>query len=488
MNATQPIRRWALQTPDAIAYEFVDGKRIPYATFERTVDAVARRARAIGLRPGESAAIAHANHYRFIVAALALGRIGVAFAPASLSAHLTDVLLQDRGQPGNGCKRIVTFDEVWPDDSLSSDGAETASFHDDGAAILMHCPSSGTTGGPKFVPISHALAIRRIERDWLSPSVLAARAGCAGLRLACFITAGSSYGFSSILYALCGGGTVLQPINDPLDLQAWLVRSRVDHLVAPPIALGRMAEALPPVRAPSSLATIEAGGGTLAANVHNLVRDRMCANVFINYGSTECGRVAGAFASAILDAAGAVGYAYPGVEIEVVDDDDRSLPAGAEGIVRIRSDRNANGYLDNAKASDSTFRAGWVYPSDRGVLEADGLLRIVGRADDVINIGGGKVNPGAIEDAMMAMGGLREVAVFGAAADGGPAVICAAIVPIAPLHADTFHERCRERLGALAPALIMHVGALPRNANGKVLRHELTMMAVAANRKRAPSG
>ena len=488
MNATEPLRRSALQTPDAVAYEFADGTKVTYAAFDRTVDAVARRARAIGLRPGQSAVIASTNHHRFIVAALALGRIGVAFAPVMLPAHLTDVLLQDRGEPGNGCARIVAFDEVWPADSLSSGSAETESFHDDGAAILMHCPSSGTTGGgPKFVPVSHALALRRVDRDAFGSSVAAGGPGTAG-RQVCFITESSSYGFSSLLFVLGNGGTVLEPINDARDVPEWLVRLRVEHMVASPVALNRMAEALPPLRTANFLATIEAGGGTLAPNVHKLVSERMCANVVINYGSTECGRVAGAPASAMVGKAGAVGYAYPGVEIEVVDDDGNPLPAGREGVVRIRSERNASGYLDNAQAAAVTFRAGWVYPGDRGVVEADGLLRIVGRVDDVINIGGAKVNPETIEDAMMALGGVREVAAFGAAAEGGATVICAAIVPTAPIHADTYHQRCRERLGALAPALIMHLRALPRNANGKVLRHNLTKMAIEANRRQNPSG
>jgi acyl-coenzyme A synthetase/AMP-(fatty) acid ligase len=381
----------------------------------------------------------------------------------------------------------VVFDEVWPDDSLSNGSAETASFHDDGAAILMHCPSSGTTGGPKFVPVSHALAMRRVDPDAFGPNAAAAP-GSAGLRQACFITESSSYGFSSVLFVLSCGGTVLQPMPDARKVPEWLVRSRVGHMVASPIALQRMAEAMPPLRTPNFLATIEAGGGTLVPSVARLVSDRMCANVFINYGSTECGRVAGGLVSAMLGKAGAVGYAYPGVQIQVVDDDGKPLPAGGEGILRIRSERNANGYLDSARASAVTFRAGWVYPGDRGLLEADGLLRIAGRVDDVINIGGGKVNPETIENAMMAMGGVREVAVFGAAADGGVTVICAAIVPTAPLDADTYHQSCRERLGALAPALIVHMRALPRNSNGKVLRDKLAMIAVEANRRRNPSG
>jgi acyl-CoA synthetase (AMP-forming)/AMP-acid ligase II len=245
-----------------------------------------------------------------------------------------------------------------------------------------------------------------------------------------------------------------------------------------------MAEALPASRVPNFLKTVEAGGGTLVPSVRQMVSERMCANVFINYGSTECGRVAGAPATAMSGKAGAVGYPYPGVEIQLVDDDGEPLPAGYEGIVRIRSERNASGYLDDAQASLITFRDGWVYPGDRGVLEPDGLLRIVGRVDDVINLGGTKVNPEAIEEAMMALGGAREVAVFSASADGGVPVVCAAIVAKRPLHADRYHALCRERLGTQAPALIMHLRALPRNANGKVLRHELARMAVEANRTR----
>jgi len=483
MNATEPVRRWASQTPDAVAYESVTGVSITYAHLERTVDAVARRARSIGLLPGQTAAIAVANHYRFIVAALALGRIGVAFAPATLPAHLTDVLLQGRGTSENGCARIVAFDDVWPDTILRS-GVEPETMHDDGAAILMHCPSSGTTGGPKFVPVTHALALRRVDATAFGPGAGA----IAGVRQACYITAASSYGFSSVMFAFDCGGTVLQPIDEGRELAGWLLRSKVDRLVASPIALKRMAEALPAVRAPNHLATIEAGGGMLAPSVFELVRERMCANVFINYGSTECGRVAGAPASRIVGKPGAAGYAYPGVEIQTVDDDDAPLPAGREGIVRIRSERNASGYLDNTQASADTFRDGWVYPGDRGVVEADGLLRVVGRVDDVINLGGTKVNPQAIEDAIMALGDVREVAVFGASADGGATVICAVIVPTGTLDVDAYHRRYREQLGAHAPALVMQVGALPRNANGKVLRHELTRIAVEADRRRNTRG
>ena len=127
------------------------------------------------------------------------------------------------------------------------------------------------------------------------------------------------------------------------------------------------------------------------------------------------------------------------------------------------------------------FRNGWVYPGDRAVVGADGLLVIAGRTDDVINQGGVKVNPQALEDAIMALGSLREVAVFGVANDAGETSVCAAIVPTVPLDANAFHARVREGLGPRAPVFIMHMESLPRNANGKVLRTELARIARKAS-------
>jgi len=146
----------------------------------------------------------------------------------------------------------------------------------------------------------------------------------------------------------------------------------------------------------------------------------------------------------------------------------------------VRSPRIAGAYVGDPAGSARTFRDGWVYTGDRGSLDADGLLRIAGRADEVINRGGVKIHPGAVEDALVALGGVREAAAFGVTDDSGTVSLCAAIVPEVPLDADDFHARCRQWLGALAPVFIMHVPSLPRNVNGKVLRQELARMARAA--------
>ncbi len=183
---------------------------------------------------------------------------------------------------------------------------------------------------------------------------------------------------------------------------------------------------------------------------------------------------------------GAVGYAYPGVEIQIVGDGDLPLPAGQEGSIRIRSMQNASGYLDDLPATASAFRDGWVYPGDLGILEPDGLLRVTGRAAEVIDRGGARINPHEIEAAMMALGGVTEVAVFGAterAVDGAVVtLLCAAIVPIEPFDYKAFTRRCRERLGRDSPVFIIGMKQIPLNSSGKVHRQELERIALEARR------
>ena len=484
INVTEPISRQAALTPDRIAFVGATGVAATYTELERTVNGVATRLRELGIAPGQSAALAIRDLYPYIVVALALGRLGAAFAPVSLPVRLTDIALQDADSQGNGCEKTIMLSAVWPGDPAVQRDAATVAAHDGGAVTLMHCPSSGTTGTPKFVSVSHDLALRRVQARAQGLAGIAGGRGIGAARLACYISPSTSYGFSTLLVVLSGGGTVLEPNLSGPGMPSWLAGSGVNHIVASPIGLQKLVDVLPAQRGPSALTSIEVGGGLLSAHLYDLVRQRMCERVSINYGMTECGSVAGAPIAEVMGKPGAVGYAHHGVAVEIVDADDRPVSAGREGIIRVRSARAASGYLDDAPASAAVFRAGWVYPGDRGVLETDGLLRMFGRTNDVINRGGVKVDPRAIEDALMALAELREVAVFGVPGPGITSV-CAAIVPTEAIDGDTFHARCRERLGGMAPDFIMHMRELPRNPNGKVQNGELVRIAIEAYRARA---
>lgn len=479
MNCSAPIRRNALITPDATAILRSDGSEISYAALDRTLDALGHRIRELGLRPGHAAAIVTGDAHRYLVVLLALARIGVTGAAGGLPPALAEVVLSDYAPGTVNHPRVVQLDELWPAAGFAGD-IQPVPMHTDDAAIFVLSASSGTSAGmPKFAPVSHDLMTARTAGRVMHPPFP------AGSRHCCFVSAFTGFGLTSMLRTLTMGLTVVEPNPDGGRLAAWLVASRVSHITISPIGLQKILDALPAQGVACDVRTIEISGGILPLSTYQLAQRRLPAMVIVSYGSTETGNVASAPYAAVAGRPDAVGYAFPGITVQVVDADGNPLPAGQEGILRIRSPSTTNSYRGNDTASARVFRDGWVYPNDRAILDNDGLLRVTGRTDDVIVIEGVKVNPQAVEEMLMRLADLREVTVFGVPDATGSPVVCAAIVPNAPLDREAFHALCRERLGARAPVFIMHLKELPRNAMGKVQRTELVRMAVEADRARS---
>ena len=179
---------------------------------------------------------------------------------------------------------------------------------------------------------------------------------------------------------------------------------------------------------------------------------------------------------------GAVGFVSPGVEVQAVDADDRPLPAGAEGVLRIRSPNCVDGYLGDAQASALAFKGGWFYPGDVGSVSSDGLVCISGRTREMINAGGVKVSPRLIEDIVLENPDIADAAAFVVPGASGLDEIWLAIVQKKPVDAQALHALCVQRLGQKAPKSILLANELPRSANGKVLLDELVKMAGSATK------
>jgi long-chain acyl-CoA synthetase len=482
VNASAPIRRHARLAPGSGAFVRPDGRGITYAVLDRTIDALARRIVALGLVPGQVVALGARDSGMYLVFALALARLGIAFSQAAHPEQRADAALLERDMLDAGYPRPVALDELWTEDLLTRGPIAPVEPHPDGSAALMHCRTSGTTGAARVTSISHDLAFRRLALRAFTLASIAGPRGGPATRQGCVLPPSSWFGFSTVLRVLWSGGVVLQPPPDIAMAASWIEKSGVTCLVASPIALQKIVERMRDARAPNMLDMVEVAGGNLPLQVFEVAQRRLCANIVTAYGSTESGAAASAPVAQIAAHPGAVGYPYLGVSVEIVDEHDRPVATGQEGIVRIRSDYSADGYVGNPEASARVFRNGFVYPGDLGVLEADGLLRIVGRTDDVINLGGVKINPLTVEDTMRALADLRDVAVFALRKDGQVTAVGAAIVPTAPLDPQGFQALCRKHLGPWTPNFILHLDELPRNENGKVQRDELVRIAIEASR------
>jgi acyl-coenzyme A synthetase/AMP-(fatty) acid ligase len=256
---------------------------------------------------------------------------------------------------------------------------------------------------------------------------------------------------------------------------------QVEAMVATPTTLARLLDACD--RFPAlefHFDTIYSTGSQLPRSLIERVRPRLCANLVTAYGATETANAATVPAHRIAHIPGAVGYVAPGIKVEIVDEADRPLPAGAEGIVRIASEYGVDRYIDDPLESAQVFRGGWFYPGDLGSLTADQLLIVSGRQRDVLNIGGGKLAPEEIEAALVSFTGVKEAAVFGVTSKLGVEEVWAATICVETIDHERLRAHCRPRMPPIfVPARIVAVDALPVNDMGKVDRPRLREMLVA---------
>lgn len=177
-----------------------------------------------------------------------------------------------------------------------------------------------------------------------------------------------------------------------------------------------------------------------------------------------------------LDRLGSAGVARTGVEVRVVDDEDRPLPLGETGEIICRGDVVMTGYWQNPAASAETLRGGWLHTGDVGAIDQDGFLALKDRSKDVIISGGSNIYPREIEEVLLRHAAVREVSVVGVPdPDWGEQVV--AIVTASGPQTAIEAELDALCLSAIArfkrPKRYVFVDELPKNNYGKVLKTAL---------------
>lgn len=227
-------------------------------------------------------------------------------------------------------------------------------------------------------------------------------------------------------------------------------------------------------------------GGRLPPALRDAAYERVCSRVVVGYGSTETGSVVSGDAKLVDRHPGAVGYALPGVTVEIVDEQDRPLETGRTGIVRIRSPLMVAGY-EQAQAPDgSSFRNGWFYPGDLAVLAKDGMLAIEGRVAETINIGGSKIAAPSVEEKLAGIEGVEELCALGLNLDDRD-LLTVAVVCDDDVDLRVVHQAVRAKLPPHWTFHLAKVPAIERNAMGKVARRVMAAKLSAAYRKKLES-
>lgn len=460
-------------SPDAVAFE-IPGGQVGYAAFDADIDRVAA-VLAPTITPGADAlaAVRIANPYAHWLVLMALARLGIASTTPAPERTPT-LLVTDTPQLEHGHGRdwpVVHVSREWLEAALQRPRPMIAPAHPAPEALGRVLFSSGTTGRRKAIGLSWGrLQARAYESVVIGSTV--------GTRTMPLLGVDTSMGLMSCLYRWTMGGTVIYGPPDLAALGAALATLKPDSLAMATGQLAALLDLLPEGFAMPDTEVFVAGGLVSRALAKRSLA-RFGRGLTIVYGSTEAGGATAGRAGMLDAAPDAVGWAYPGREVEIIDADGRPTPAGMEGEIRIRGPHVATSYLDDPNASATVFRNGWFHPGDLGRLLPDGLLCVAGRIDEVMNLGGVKVLPARFEVAALACPGVRDAAAFAMAAPGGGQRAHVAIV-----RGDGFVEPALVRAlvdavpGVMAPILVW-VDAIPRNAMAKPDRAGL-IAAVAA--------
>lgn len=339
-----------------------------------------------------------------------------------------------------------------------------------GVAIEMS--TSGTTGPPKRVPLTHNQIANSLGAALDHAAVSVGETPPWSGRIA-LITMPIVHisGMWALLQALVGA----RPIGmiERFTVAGWheLVRTHRPIVSGiPGASVGSLLDADIPAEDLSSLRAINAGTSTVDPDLVDAFYQRYRIPILIVYGATEfSGAVAGwtlrDFEAHWQDKRGSVGRAFPGVALGVVDEDGNELPVGSTGRLRVRS-------AQVGRSNDE-----WHLTSDLAHLDADGYLYINGRADDVIIRGGFKISPEVVVRALRSHEAVSDATVFGVA-DPRLGRVPQAAVEIRngrdrPSPED-LRDHCREFLAPYeVPSAVHILDELPRGAALKVDRRRL---------------
>ena len=334
--------------------------------------------------------------------------------------------------------------------------------------------TSGTTGRPKGVMITHA------NLAWKNLAHIAEFGfTSADLGLACgplYHVGALDLTTTSLIAA--GATTIIHRVFDARAVVDEIERSRVSTVWLAP-AMVNAIMALPDIeqRDLSSVRVIINGGEKMPIPLIERIQRTFPSAWFADaYGLTET--VSGDTfldRDSLVSKIGSVGRPCLYLELDIWDEDCASTPPGDRGEVVLRGPKVFKGYWRDPDATKAAFAGGWFHTGDIGVRDDDGYVYIVDRLKDMIVSGGENIASSEIERVLYEHESVVEAAVVGRPDERWGEVPVAYVVVGSPAPtADELIDHCRAQLARFkVPKAVVFVDALPRNPSGKVLKREL---------------
>ena len=325
--------------------------------------------------------------------------------------------------------------------------------------------TSGTTGEAKRI-----LLDRRLWNGWTERWQWFCHYGPDSV---CLIQHPFSIGgiYATATACLRAGGTVVK--RDGRAFLQALQDFGISHATVLPMDLGPILQTAPEQAAIPQKIMLTAFGGVLPSDMVAQCLALFAHQVADMYGTNEVGFIGARVAGPDRQMEPGIAL-LPGVEVEVVNDADQTLPAGETGHIKVRTPHMAARYEGDPGATSAHFLGGWFWPGDLGRALPNGRLELTGRADDLINIGGMKVNPALAESKLRSLDYVRDAAVLMGSTPSGVQTVVIAVVFTAAGRMERLQKEAAPGMAAFGHLVEwVQVEAIPRTPTGKVQRSVL---------------
>ena len=506
------IRRWgevgmipalnARRTPHRTALIDDEGS-MTFRELDEASHAVANGLLAMGVKGGDGVAILARNHRWFLIANYAAARVGA--RTILLNTEFSGPQIRDVAAREGG--KVIIYDDEYTDavklaeaplgklralgsnpDTNTPSGSTDETLAESLARTRQPPPpqattlssiiilTSGTTGTPKganrhapptLAPIGGVLSHVPFKANEVTslPSPMFHALGYLHATIA--MTLGSTL----VLHRRFRPQTVLEDV----------AKHKVTAIVVVPVMLSRMIDALEKMEPRpdlSSLRIIFVSGSQLGAELATRAMKEIGPVVYNLYGSTEIAFVSIARPQDLRKNPATVGPIIKGVKVKILDDHGKEVPRGQVGRIFVGNFFPFEGYTGGGgkEVIDGLMSSG-----DVGYFDADGLLYVSGRDDEMIVSGGENVFPAEVEDLISGHPDVIEATAVGVEDKDFGARLRAFVVPKegVELTEDAIKEYVREHLARYkVPREVIFLTELPRNPTGKILKRELRQIEI----------
>jgi acyl-coenzyme A synthetase/AMP-(fatty) acid ligase len=471
-TGAQPILRCSRQTPQAIAV-IENGVAYSYATLARNIVLASRVLATAGLAPGMIAGIECESRYLNLVLNLAAEIVGAGHtclveydltADTELARRCDMLCVQSRHEDLLAHPRMVRLSPLFVRTMFNA-SVEDAELDVLGRVwpaddIVRIGRSSGTTGKPKYIFFSRSCMRENVDVIPFLVGYDTTRMNFISLYR--FIHIGT---YTDSIAAFQHGATVVYGLGEQLAAHVRRFTGCHSYLFVRDAAFIVESRQFRDGRADHCSLCV--AGGFVPPALRRALREAVTNDIVVAYSTNET-----RFITTARD--DEHGFVLPDASVRIVDDAGHDVAPGEPGMILARTPRMSAGYLWDEARTGRNFVDGWFVSGDIGTLSESGKLVVLGRADEMINLGGIKLAPGPIEEKLRAVDGVTDAVLIDVLTELGTGM----------LH--TFIERGDSSIDRTIEALIQpllvgyvnsyqlhYVAGLPRTQNGKVRRDQL---------------